>query len=62
MTATIDQQQIAKELCLKMLDKGMYADFSRENLGEIEYNTKAGEQVGTLYLALLAKVCETDEL
>lgn len=62
MPATITQQEIAKELCLKALDKGLFADFERGSLDEIPYNTQMGEQIGTLYQAILSKVCETDEI
>ncbi|WP_053983835.1 hypothetical protein [Niameybacter massiliensis] len=62
MKATELQQQIAKELCLKMLEKGEYAEFYRGDLDEISYNTQTGHNIGTLYQAILSKVCATETI
>lgn len=62
MTATITQQEIAKEICLQALKEELFAHFDRGSLDEISYNTQMSEQIGALYQAILSKVCETTEL
>ncbi|MFR0780080.1 MAG: hypothetical protein ACLSH8_10740 [Zhenhengia sp.] len=56
MKATEIQEQIAKELCLKIIDKGMIAYPHRGDLDEITFNTLVGTQVGALYQEILSSV------
>lgn len=62
MKATELQQQIAKELCLQLLQNNAFLISSVDSQTPEEYNTQIGEEIGALYQTLLTKVCKTETI
>lgn len=62
MKATELQQQIAKEICIQLLGTNVFCHSSIGNNSPEEFNTQVGQEVGSLYQALLAKIAETETI
>ena len=50
-------EQIAKELCLMLLEKNCFASSTSFETND-EYNQYVASQVGAMYQTILTKVCE----
>ncbi|MDA3731639.1 hypothetical protein PBV87_09140 [Niameybacter massiliensis] len=61
MKITQNQEQIAKELCLKLIEKDLFMRPSVDNSCDT-YNNAVGKQVGIMYQAILSQVCNQTSL
>lgn len=63
MNFTPSQEQIAKELCLKIIEKKTYVSSTdRSDMDDSDFNALVGEQIGILYQSILRKVAETTNM
>lgn len=60
MKATENQEQIAKELCLKLLEQNFFAAPAACETLE-SYNSEVGKQVGIMYQSILDEITKTNE-
>ena len=61
MKATETQEQIAKELCLKLIEHNFFAAPTSIDGTYDEFNSTVGKQIGITYQAILSEIVKSTE-